>query len=120
LWPDARGLAVDNDPEAVACCDENLARNHVATVASLTGTIDATDGPFDLILANIQADVLCAVASAIAAKLAADGCAVLSGILLDQVDEVLASYAAVGLTLGSRRDEGEWAGLSLHKGGAGR
>jgi ribosomal protein L11 methyltransferase len=120
LWPDARGLAVDNDPEAVACCDENLARNHVSTVASLVGTLDAAEGPFDLVLANIQADVLCEIAPLLAAKLAPDGCAILSGILLEQTDDVLATYAAAGLGLGRRRDEGEWAGLSLRRGGGER
>jgi ribosomal protein L11 methyltransferase len=113
LWPTANGLAVDNDPEAVACCDENLARNHVDTVTSLTGTLDRTEGTFDVILANIQADVLCELAAGLAGKLAPGGCVILSGILLDQVGEVVGAYARAGLALEQRRDEGEWAGLAL-------
>jgi ribosomal protein L11 methyltransferase len=115
LWPDARGLAVDNDPEATACSEENFARNRVTSVAVETGTLDRVDGPFDLILANIQADVLGALAAAMASKLADGGSAILSGILLVQVDEVTEIYARAGLALVGRRDEGEWAGLLLRR-----
>jgi ribosomal protein L11 methyltransferase len=115
LWPEASGLAIDNDPEATACSEENFARNRVQRVAIQTGTLVEADGAFDLVLANIQADVLCALAEAMAAKLAPDGHAILSGILLEQVDDVLATYAQTGLTLVRRQDEGEWAGLLLRK-----
>jgi ribosomal protein L11 methyltransferase len=115
LWPEAKGLAIDNDPEATACTEENFERNHVRSVAVLTGTLERAEGAFDLALANIQADVLCDLAAAMAAKVAPDGHAILSGILLDQVDDVLATYARVGLRLARRRDEGEWAGLLLRR-----
>src|ERR1019366_4128638 len=39
LWPEAAGLAVDNDPEATACSGENFARNQVR-MAIMTGTLD--------------------------------------------------------------------------------
>src|SRR5262245_42311543 len=39
LWPDAGGLALDNDPEAVACAAENLVRNHVGAVEARAGTL---------------------------------------------------------------------------------
>jgi ribosomal protein L11 methyltransferase len=113
LWPDAAGLAIDNDPEATACTEENFERNHVHGVSILTGTLERAAGNFDLVLANIQADVLCDLAATMAAKVAPDGRAILSGILLDQVDEVEAAYARSGLALSRRRDEGEWAGLLL-------
>jgi ribosomal protein L11 methyltransferase len=114
LWPESCGLAIDNDPEATSCCEENLARNRVGSVAVLTSTLDHADGAFDLILANIQADVLGELAALMAAKLAPEGRAILSGILLEQVDEVLASFAQAGFALSARQDEGEWSGLLLH------
>ena len=115
LWPQARGLAVDNDPEATACSEENFARNHVHTVSLVTGSIEGADGCFDLIMANLQADVLCALAQALAATSAPGGHAILSGILLDQVDDLLAVYAAAGFAPVRRQDEGEWAALHLRK-----
>ena len=59
-------------------------------------------GPFDLILANILADPLCAMARDTARNLAPDGTAVLSGILDRQAYRVLAAHRRFGLRL---RDE---------------
>jgi ribosomal protein L11 methyltransferase len=113
LWPDAHGLAVDNDPEATACSAENFERNQITSVDILTGTIDDTLGLFDVILANIQADVLCALAPLLKAKLAPSGNVILSGILTEQADEVAAAYAREGFLLSQRQDEAEWAGLQF-------
>jgi ribosomal protein L11 methyltransferase len=118
LWPEAAGLAIDNDPEATECSQENFERNRVKTVAIVTGTLEQAEASFDIILANIQADVLCALAPTMAAKLASDGRVILSGILCDQGDEVLSSYAAAGLALDTRQDEGEWTGILLRKAGS--
>ncbi len=115
LWPEATGLAIDNDPEATACSQENLARNHVGTVSILTGTLDLAAGGFDLILANIQADVLAGLAGLVADRLSPEGSVILSGILADQVDEVLTAYRSAGFALSRRRDEAEWSGLLLCK-----
>ena len=115
LWPAAFGLAIDNDPEATECSLENFERNHVKGVTLVTGTLEQAEPGFDIILANIQADVLCDLAVAIAAKLAPQGSAILSGVLCDQAEDVLAAYAAAGFVLRTRQDEGEWTGLLLHK-----
>jgi ribosomal protein L11 methyltransferase len=119
LWPAARGLAVDLDAEAVACTEENLAKNAVTTVGVRAGSLAALDraaaapGGFDVVLANIQADVLEALAPELAAHVAPRGRVILSGLLADQVEAVLAAYAGVGLSLERRADEGEWTALRL-------
>lgn len=115
LWVGAVGIALDNDPDATACSQENFERNDVSSVSVLTGTLDKTTGSFDVILANIQADVLCDLASLVAEKLAPGGSAILSGILCDQADEVASVFDRAGLALRLRRDEGEWTGLLLDK-----
>jgi ribosomal protein L11 methyltransferase len=115
LWPSAAGVAVDNDPEATACSQENFERNRITSVSLLTGTLDGTSGSFEVILANIQADVLSELAPMMADKLSPGGNAVLSGILCDQADDVVAVFARAGLKLRVRRDEGEWSGLLLEK-----
>jgi ribosomal protein L11 methyltransferase len=118
LWPGAVGLAIDNDPEATECSQENLERNHIESVALVTGTLEDADTGFDLILANIQADVLCALAPTMASKLVPEGRAILSGVLCDQGNDVLAVYARAGFRLGTRQDEGEWTSLLLRKAGS--
>jgi ribosomal protein L11 methyltransferase len=113
LWPGARGLAVDVDPEATECAAENLERNHVTTVETRAGTLDDAPGPFDVVLANIQADVLLPLAPALVAALAPGATLVLSGLLTDATPPVLAAYLAAGLVLEARRDEDEWTALRL-------
>jgi ribosomal protein L11 methyltransferase len=115
LWPDARGLAVDLDPEATACSDENFDRNGVRTVERATGGLEAAPGAYDLVMANIQADVLAQLAPELPARLTAGGALVLSGLLTNQAHEVTTAFEAVGLRLVERYDEGEWAALLLER-----
>jgi ribosomal protein L11 methyltransferase len=111
LWPRAAGLAVDIDPEATACTDENLERNRVTTVQTRAGTLADVAGPFDVVLANIQADILLPLAPDLCATLAPGATLVLSGLLTDATPPVVAAYLAAGLTLEARRDEDEWTAL---------
>jgi ribosomal protein L11 methyltransferase len=115
IWAGARGLAVDVDPESVATTDENLALNKVTAVETRTGSLDAVAGTFDLVLANIEAGVLTALAPGFPARVAPGGTVILSGVLADQADGVLRAFAAAGLALEARRDEDEWAALRLRR-----
>jgi ribosomal protein L11 methyltransferase len=115
IWADARGLAVDVDPESVATTDENLALNKVTAVETSAGSLDAVAGTFDLVLANIEAGVLTALAPGFPPRIAAGGTVILSGVLADQADGVLRAFAAAGLALEARRDEDEWAALRLRR-----
>lgn len=115
LWPQAAGWAVDVDAEATACAGENFARNDVRSVSRATGSLDVLppESRFDLILANIQADVLAELAPRLPARLTQEGRAILSGLLLRDADPVLAHFQGLGFELVRRRDEGEWASLEL-------
>jgi ribosomal protein L11 methyltransferase len=122
LWPRAAGLAVDVDPEATACTRENLDRNGVTTVETLTGTLDdvpGARGAFDVVLANIQADVLLPLARPLVAALAPGATLILSGLLTADAPAVLDSYVAAGLALDARRDEDEWTAFRLSAPAAG-
>jgi ribosomal protein L11 methyltransferase len=111
LWPAARGLAVDLDPEATACAGENFERNRVTTVERRTGGLEQLEGTFDLVMANIQADVLQILAPEMPARLAPGGALVLSGLLVGDAAAVRAAHEGVGLRFAERVDEGEWAAL---------
>jgi ribosomal protein L11 methyltransferase len=114
LWPQARGLALDNDPQATECAQENLDRNRVTSFQVRTGVLTDADCCFDLIMANIQADVLAGLAGFFPARLNPQGRLILSGILNEQVDSVLQTYQGAGFALDARREEGEWSALRLH------
>ncbi len=113
LWPDARGVAVDVDAEAVATTVENLELNKVTTVEAHVGSLDSVTGQNQVLLANIEAGVLGELAAGFPPHVAPGGAVILSGILTDQADIVLRAFAAAGFALEARRDEDEWAALRL-------
>lgn len=115
LWPNAQGTAVDLDAEAAECTHENLDRNGITTVTVAAGSLDvvAERPAFDVILANIQADVLCTLAPQFRPRLNRGGRVILSGLLLRDAEPVLGIFQQVGFSLVRRADEGEWAALEL-------
>jgi len=116
LWPSASGLAIDVDPEATACTQENLDRNHVTTVAVATGDLSAAgETTFEVVLANIQADVLLPLAAALHARVAPGGHAILSGLLSKDVPAIVEAYTGAGFALAQREDDDEWSGLTLFR-----
>ena len=90
----------------------------MTTVETRVGTLADAPGPFDVVLANIQADVLLPLAPDVVAALAPGATVVLSGLLTEAAPPVLAAYLAQGLTLEARRDEDEWTALRLSSPGA--
>ena len=98
-------LASDIDPVAVKVARENAGLNGVAarvrpvTAAGLDGRAFAARAPFDLIVANILAGPLAALAPAIRRKLAKSGTVILSGLLPDQKARIVSAYRRQGLRL---------------------
>ncbi len=111
-----RVAANDIDPIAVEVARENAARNGAAV--ELTGApVETVAGTFDVVVANILANVLVALAPTLAARVAPGGVLFLSGILAPQEDEVRRAHVEEGLEPlpgGDRRD-GEWSLLALRR-----
>ena len=118
LFPGAtRITAVDNDPEATETTRENAELNALTDRLEVsTGTARELEGRHDLILANIRPSVLIPIASDLAGRLEPHGTAVLSGILGEEAEAVLAAYTSLGLQLHLRRDLNEWCALILRPG----
>ncbi|WP_448381865.1 50S ribosomal protein L11 methyltransferase [Desulfosoma sp.] len=107
-------LGVDNDPDAVRIAEENRAMNpDAASVRFLTGTADAVRGTFSVVVANIQAGPLMAMAETLARKVAPGGRLGLCGVLSDQVASVLSRYEQVGFHAENRHQDGEWVLIAL-------
>jgi ribosomal protein L11 methyltransferase len=111
-------VGVDVDPAAVAAARANADRNGVGRrVAVVEGDAAggvAPAGPYDLVVANLLAPELRAVAPAVAAGLARSGVAVVAGLLAEQRSDVLAAYRAVGLhDVGEPRTDEGWTALVL-------
>ncbi len=110
-----RVAASDDDPKAVEVARENAAANGVALELVLAPA--EIPGTFDLVVANILANTLVALAPAVAANLAPGGVVLLSGLLAPQEDEVRRAYVARGLAPvpGGDRRQGEWSLLALER-----
>ncbi len=121
LWPEAGVVAGDIDPVAVATAEANLAENDLAgCIAVYEGAgFDGTpaDAPFDLVCANILKAPLIALAPAMAARIAPGGHAILSGLLVEQAEEVAAAYGAAGFALAAATEDGVWSTLVLTRAG---
>jgi len=87
----ARLDAVDTDRQALAVAAENARLNRVTLHAALPE--DLAPGAWDLVLANILAGPLIALAPELAARTRPGGVVLLSGILLNQVADVSDAYA---------------------------
>jgi ribosomal protein L11 methyltransferase len=120
LWPDAAILASDIDPVAIEVTAENMAINAIPGDAIALVAADGMDdpriqaaAPFDLIIANILAGPLIALAPDLSATLAQNGTIILAGLLASQAEDVLAAYASTGMRLTARIDSGDWSILTL-------
>lgn len=84
-------MGVDIDDNALIAARDNAENNQV--VMTLRHTREALDEAFDVVLANILTNPLCVLAPLLAARVAAGGRIVLSGVLEPQAEEVIAAYA---------------------------
>ena len=125
-WPRARVIASDIDPVSVAVARANARRNalrpgrgrgrvELVTAIGMRHPRLLARAPYDLILANILAAPLVALAGDIAAALAPGGVVVLAGLLDSQVRRVSRAYAARGLVAQAQHPRGEWPTLVLRK-----
>lgn len=109
-----RAVGVDNDPEAILVSNENAEKNGLAARADFSTTdVEALDGTYDFVVANILAQPLIDMAPALSARVAPGGRLALSGILGTQADDVAAAYIAVGLTLERIEPRAEWVRIDL-------
>lgn len=116
LWPQARALAIDIDPESVEVTDENSERNGVRDRVRAEGTpIAQVPGRFALVLANLTGPTLLDLADEIAARVDAGAVLILSGLLETEAAEVAARFVALGLSLTQHETEEEWAALALSR-----
>ena len=120
VW-DVPIVAGDIDPVAVEVAAANVIANalegRVETVEAVGFDHPAFDryAPFSLIFANILKGPLIDLAPAVADRLDPGGHAILSGLLVEQADEVAEVYRQNGINQVSRIDIGDWSCLTVAK-----
>jgi ribosomal protein L11 methyltransferase len=115
-------LASDIDQVAVDValanveCNGLSGRVHCVEAAGFDHPDLRAAAPFDLVFANILKGPLISLAPDMGAALAARGYAILSGILNEQADQVVAVYGENGMETVEREEIGDWTTLTLQKG----
>jgi ribosomal protein L11 methyltransferase len=106
-------LALDTDPVAVTAAQENVQRNGVAERVTVAhGSLDHATDAYDLIVVNILAKVIVALAGeGLAERVKPGGQWVAAGIIEPQVGEVVAALETAGLQVTAQRQISDWVTL---------
>lgn len=107
--------AVDTDPTACAVATTNAAANGVATRVHVLSDLAEITGSFDLVVANLYADLLEALASRLAERLRTAGTLIVSGLLLVDEVRIQAAYEKLKFAVGGRHVEEPWVTLVLRQ-----
>lgn len=110
LAPDSRVVAIDVDPQAVEVARENLAINGVLSSIELRvgQPRDLAGQEFEIVLANLTAEVIVEQMDHLARCLGSSGRLILSGILEELAVDVERSLSSRGFTVVEKRQAGEW------------
>jgi ribosomal protein L11 methyltransferase len=103
----------DTDPLSVESCKENFELNKENYDKLWEGSIDKAEGTYDIVIANIIADVLRFIAKDLKSACKEDGLLILSGILDKKENLVVESFKE--LTLVKRTLKDEWVTLVYKK-----
>lgn len=107
----ARAVGVDNDPQALAATRDNADRNDVGERLAVYAPEDEPAATYPVVVANILAVALDALAETLAARVAPGGVIAMSGILHGQEPELLARYAPWFEALAVARQD-DWVRIS--------
>ncbi len=119
--PRADILATDNDPEAIAVAAANAKANGVgqriafACAKGLAHPWLRHAAPFELVVANILAAPLRALAPDLAKALRRGGTLVLSGLLNPEAPEIISCYVAQGFRLSHHRPHRRLVDVDAHQ-----
>lgn len=109
-----KAVGVDIDEVAVRVAKENAELNGVSErVEFLAGDLtDKVSGKFELVTANIVADVIIRLLPSLAEFLTVDGVFIASGIIDTREADVVSALEAEGYELVGREESGGWVALA--------
>ncbi|MBV9849609.1 MAG: 50S ribosomal protein L11 methyltransferase [Armatimonadetes bacterium] len=104
-------VANDIEPPATKIAAENAKTNGV----TIQTRVPLPDGPFDVVVANILADVIIGLAPDLATRVRPGGILIASGIIDTREDDVRAALESVGFAPQETRRQAEWVALILRR-----
>lgn len=115
-------VAVDIDQNSVKIANENAGKNHIpedkytaycGNVISDMTLCEKIGGGYDILAANIVADVLIAMSPLFKKFIKKDGVLILSGIICERCNDVLDAMKNNGYTLIEMKEKDGWAAVSF-------
>lgn len=110
----ARVDLCDVDPLAVESAAENFKLNGETYEHIWEGSVNQAEGTYDVVIANIIADILRALAPELKKRVTEHGTLILSGIL--ETKESIVTDSFQDMTLHARKQKDEWVTLVYTKG----
>ena len=110
-------LATDLDAVAVRVAAENVAANGFAGVIDVRcgDLLDVVQESSDVVIANIIADVIIALAEPVRARIVDGGLFICSGISVERREDVLKALADAGYQVLDALTEGEWCAMAARR-----
>ena len=114
--------AVDIEENSAATAKENALKNHISdelyttycgNILEDTALAAELDGKYDIITANIVADVLIAMKDYFVRYLKENGTLIISGIIEERMDEVIDAVESAGFTKLDVNIREGWAAVKL-------
>lgn len=106
-------VATDIDPLAVEAAHQTVRQNRLSIPVEVREASVPADQRFELVVANLTADLLQYLAPDLATALKPDGKLIASGFVEHRQDVVVSALTDSGLELSSVRSEDEWRALVL-------
>ena len=111
--------AYDIDPTAVRVARENIKDSGLTNVtcdqSDLLKQVSLEDGQYDLVCANIVADIIIRMTPDVGQYMKDDAVLLASGIIAERCDDVVACFEANGFTVIEKLTDNDWCGLAVMK-----
>ena len=111
--------AYDIDPVAVKVARENIKdsgqKNITCDQSDLLRQVDIHDGGYDIICANIVADIIIRMTPDVGRYLNDDGVLLASGIILERAGDVISCFEANGFEIVETVEDNGWCALAVKK-----
>ena len=111
--------AYDIDPTAVRVARENIKDSGLGNVtcdqSDLLKQVSLEDGPYDLVCANIVADIIIRMTPDVGKYMKDDAVLLASGIIAERCDDVVECFEKNGFKVVEKLTDNDWCGLAVMK-----
>jgi ribosomal protein L11 methyltransferase len=107
--------ATDIDPLAVRIARENVAVNHMEDRVTVDEASSTPAGPFQLVVANILADVILAMTFDLYDSLVPEGILIASGIIESRAEDVRRGLEFAEFKILQTDSDGEWVAITARR-----